>query len=70
MVLEKETLDIWVNGMKAETTHEFTDEGTEMQFTINGEHMACIRTISSGNKKEGIVYSLFVGGKEITESFV
>ena len=67
--LEKESLDIWVNGLKAETTHEFTDEGTEMQFEINGEHKASIRTISSGNKKEGIVYALVIDDKEIKESF-
>ena len=66
---EKESLDIWVNGSKAETTHEFADEGTEMQFTISGEHNACIRTVSSGNKKEGIVYSLIIDGKEIKESY-
>ena len=70
LYLEKESLDIWVNGQKAETTHEFTDEGTEMQFMVNEEHRACIRTISSGNKKEGIVYSLFVDGNEIKESYV
>lgn len=65
---EKESLDIWVNGLKAETTHEFTDNGTEMQFVINGEHKGSIRTVSSGNKKEGIVYSLIIDDKEINES--
>ncbi|CAG2115272.1 unnamed protein product [Medioppia subpectinata] len=66
IALEKETLDIWVNGVKAETNHEFADEGTEMHFLIESQHKACIKTISSGNKKEGIVYSLIVNDKEIT----
>src|SRR6056300_1979209 len=30
----KDTLDIWVNGQKAETAGEFTDEGTETHFTV------------------------------------
>ncbi|CAG2171708.1 unnamed protein product [Oppiella nova] len=70
IALEKETLDIWVNGVKADTNHEFADEGTEMHFIVDDDHKACIKTISSGNKKEGIVYSLIVNGKEITESFM
>ncbi|XP_054162280.1 fas apoptotic inhibitory molecule 1-like [Oppia nitens] len=70
VALEKETLDIWVNGSKAESNHEFADEGTEMHFLIDGQHKAVVKTISSGNKKEGIVYSLIVNDKEITEGLV
>lgn len=69
-ISEKESLDIWVNGLKAETTHEFADEGTEMHFFLDKKQNACIKTISSGNKKEGIVYSLIVNGIEIPESFM
>lgn len=68
-ISEKETLDIWVNGLKAETNHEFAEEGTEMHFLINKQN-ACIKTISSGNKKEGIVYSLLVNGIEVPESLM
>ncbi len=34
VVLEKDTLDVWVNGRKMETAGEFADEGTETHFAI------------------------------------
>ena len=37
MVLEKDTLDIWVNGYKVEMAGEFTDEGTETHFNIGSQ---------------------------------
>ena len=37
MVLEKDTLDIWVNGCKVEMAGEFTDEGTETHFNIGSQ---------------------------------
>ena len=36
VVMERDTLDVWVNGSKAETAGEFTDEGTETHFAVNG----------------------------------
>ena len=36
IVLEKDTLDIWVNGNKVDMAGEFTDEGTETHFTVAG----------------------------------
>ena len=36
IVLEKDTLDIWVNGDKVDMAGEFTDEGTETHFTVAG----------------------------------
>ncbi len=68
---EKDTLDVWVNGQKAETTHEFGEEGTEMAFTLDGgggDLRGVIKTVSSGNKKQGMVYLLQVNGTEIEES--
>ncbi len=41
-----------------------------MHFFLDKQQNACIKTISSGNKKEGIVYSLIVNGIEIPESFM
>jgi len=58
-----------LNGQKAETNHEFADEGTEMHFLIN-EQDAYIKIVSSGDKKEGIVYSLIINGMQIPESFI
>lgn len=71
VLTEKDSLDIWVNGEKVESTNEFAEEGTEMHFLLKGEeHGAFIKTISSGNKKEGIIYSLIVNGKEIPEGYM
>ncbi|RWS11837.1 fas apoptotic inhibitory molecule 1-like protein [Dinothrombium tinctorium] len=70
IVLEKDTLDVWVNGEKKETTGEFVEDGTEIHFSLSddSEDNVFIKTVSSGNKKEGIIYNLIVNGKEIAES--
>jgi len=57
VVLEKDTLDIWVNGTKVEMAGEFTDEGTETHFAI-GSQPAYVRAVSSGNKRSGILHLL------------
>jgi hypothetical protein len=70
-VTDKESLDVWVNGKKVETESTFADEGTSILFPLEEEDKgqetgkACIRTISSGNKKEGIVFCLLVDDQEI-----
>ncbi|XP_023338740.1 fas apoptotic inhibitory molecule 1 [Eurytemora carolleeae] len=66
IVLEKDTLDIWVNGTKVEMAGEFTDDGTETHFTI-GNEPACVRAISSGHKRGGIIHSLWVHDVEVPE---
>ena len=66
VVLEKDTLDIWVNGTKVEMAAEFTDEGTETHFAI-GTQPAFVRAISSGNKREGIIHILMVQGMQVPE---
>ena len=59
IVLEKDTLDVWVNGVKVETAGEFTEDGTETHFAI-GDQPAYILAVSSGNKREGLIHSLVV----------
>ena len=79
VVLEKDTLDIWVNGTKViqrevnniiccqvEMAGEFTDEGTETHFAI-GSQPAYVRAVSSGNKRSGILHSLVVHDTEVPE---
>ena len=68
VVLERDTLDVWVNGRKAETAGEFADdfEGTETHFTIRCQP-AFIRAVSSGNKRVGIIHKLFVQDSEVPE---
>ena len=66
VVLEKDTLDIWVNGTKVEMAGEFTEEGTETHFAI-GSQPAYVRAVSSGNKREGIIHCLLVHETEVPE---
>ncbi|GAB1609288.1 fas apoptotic inhibitory molecule 1-like [Argonauta hians] len=65
ITLEKDSLDVWINGEKAETTAEFVDNGSETHFDIC-EQRAYIQASSSGNRRDGILYTLIVDGKEIT----
>ncbi|XP_002411712.3 fas apoptotic inhibitory molecule 1 isoform X1 [Ixodes scapularis] len=67
VVLEKETLDVYVNGTKVEVVSEFVEGGTEMHFQV-GPCQAYITASSSGSKREGILHSLFMDGKQIPES--
>ncbi|XP_071387041.1 fas apoptotic inhibitory molecule 1-like [Centroberyx affinis] len=64
IVLEKDTMDVWCNGQKMDTMGEFVDDGTETHFML-GEHECCIKAISSGKKKSGIVHYLLVDGEKI-----
>jgi len=68
VAMEKDTLDVWVNGSKVETAGEFTDSGTETHFGV-GHHAAFIQAHSSGNRREGIIHTLIVDEREIPESF-
>ncbi|EDO34327.1 predicted protein [Nematostella vectensis] len=67
IVLEKDTMEVWVNGEVVETAGEFDDDGTVTHFTW-GNHACYIQAVSSGKKREGIVHSLIIDGNEITES--
>ena len=66
IVLEKDTLDIYVNGKRADTAGEFTDEGTETHFII-ASTPAFVRAESTGNRRKGIVHKLFVHDSEVPE---
>uniref|UniRef100_A0A9J8BZP2 Fas apoptotic inhibitory molecule 1 n=3 Tax=Cyprinus carpio TaxID=7962 RepID=A0A9J8BZP2_CYPCA len=67
VVLEKDTMDIWCNGQKMETAGEFVDDGTETHFTL-GDHDCCIKAMSSGKRRDGIIHMLLLDGMEISES--
>nr|XP_056717397.1 fas apoptotic inhibitory molecule 1 [Euleptes europaea] len=67
IVLEKDTMDIWCNGKKMETAGEFVEDGTETHFSI-GNHDCCIKAVSSGKRKEGIIHTLIVNDREIPEA--
>ena len=64
IVLEKDTLSLWVNGQSVEADAEFTDSGTETAFDIGG-HPAILRAISTGRSRSGINYVLLIDGREV-----
>ena len=66
LFIQKDTLDIWVNGTKVEMAGEFTDEGTETHFAI-GSQPAFVRAVSSGKRREGIIHTLYVHDTEVPE---
>ncbi|XP_015247966.1 fas apoptotic inhibitory molecule b [Cyprinodon tularosa] len=67
VVLEKDTMDVWCNGQKMETTGEFVDDGTETRFSV-GDHECCIKAASSGKKKNGIIHFLLLDGEKVPAS--
>ncbi|KAM4560417.1 fas apoptotic inhibitory molecule 1-like [Odontesthes bonariensis] len=67
VVLEKDTMDVWCNGQKMDTTGEFADDGTETHFAV-GEHDCCIKATSSGKKKSGIVHYFVLDGEKVPGS--
>ena len=64
VVLEKITMDLWVNGNKLDVEPEFTENGTETRFTLENAPVRLI-TVSSGHRRSGLVHALFVNNKEI-----
>ena len=64
VVLEKDTLDIWVNGHRIDAEAEFIDGGTETNFLI-GDHHAALKAFSTGFRRSGVNHVLFVDEKEV-----
>lgn len=46
---------------------EFVDDGTETHFSL-GDHDCCIKAVSSGKRRDGIIHTMLVDGMEISES--
>ncbi|KAL5257509.1 hypothetical protein ACHWQZ_G012453 [Mnemiopsis leidyi] len=68
VVLEKDSLNVWLDGVKLDVMGEFTDNGTETHFMIDN-HEAVIRAVTSGKRREGIIYSLFIGDTQVPDAF-
>lgn len=66
VVLEKDTLDVWVDNVKVDTAGEFFDGGAETHFTVDNQP-AYIKAVSSGNRRQGIVQTLVFKEKEVPE---
>ncbi|CAO4368676.1 unnamed protein product [Caenorhabditis nigoni] len=64
VVLDKETMEIWANGCNINTAGEFVDNGTVTHFEL-GKTPCRIEARSSGNKKTGVIHTLFINGTQI-----
>ncbi|XP_041459866.1 fas apoptotic inhibitory molecule 1-like [Lytechinus variegatus] len=67
IVLEKDSMDVWCDGCVLETAGEFVDDGTETHFELGG-HACCIKAVSSGKRREGIVHSLIIDDREVPQT--
>uniref|UniRef100_A0A182LU01 Fas apoptotic inhibitory molecule 1 n=1 Tax=Anopheles culicifacies TaxID=139723 RepID=A0A182LU01_9DIPT len=68
IVLEKNTLNIYVNGKLIEENGEFVEGGTDTTF-IEDSNMFVLSARTSGNKREGIVHRLtFAAAKLVASS--
>ncbi|VDN89929.1 unnamed protein product [Brugia pahangi] len=64
---DKGTMDIWVNGQKMNTAGEFLEDSTKTHFEI-GHNVCYVKATSSGNKKLGFIYQLYINNNEIITS--
>jgi len=55
VVLEKDVMDVWVDGEVVESKGEFVDDGTETIFQVAGKE-AYIHTVQSGSTLKQILY--------------
>uniref|UniRef100_A0A182N9P0 Fas apoptotic inhibitory molecule n=1 Tax=Anopheles dirus TaxID=7168 RepID=A0A182N9P0_9DIPT len=67
IVLEKNTLNIYVNGKLIEENGEFVDGGTDTTFTEDGNTFV-LSARTSGNKRDGILHRLTVNGADVPDS--
>lgn len=63
IVLEIETMEVYVDGQRVETVGEFTENGCETHFNV-AEHNAYIKAVSSGHQIKGLIHSLVVEDRE------
>ncbi|CAL2048426.1 unnamed protein product [Caenorhabditis brenneri] len=59
VVLDKEAMEVWANGNTVLTAGEFVDNGTLTHFEL-GKTPCRIMAQSSGNKKIGVLHTLYV----------
>lgn len=66
LIAEKDTLNIWLNGKMREETGEFVDDGAETEFEEDNIRFV-LKSRSSGNKRTGIVHTLYANEELIAE---
>ena len=48
---------------------EFVDDGTETHFSLpDSSFSACIKAVSSGKRREGIIHTLIIEGNQVPET--
>lgn len=63
-VLEKDTVQLWLNGKMIEEEPEFAEDGTEIRFMIN-DHQLCLKSISTKHHRSGIEHIFTIDGNII-----
>ncbi|CAD7089196.1 unnamed protein product [Hermetia illucens] len=66
IVLERESLNIFLNGNLREEVGEFVDGGTDTEFSEDGITFI-LSARASGNKKDTMIYTLTANGEEVSE---
>ncbi|XP_050301239.1 fas apoptotic inhibitory molecule 1 [Anthonomus grandis grandis] len=64
VALERQTLEIWLNGLPVEVERDFVDGGTEMRFKINDLDAA----MRSNRGAKEISYDLFIDNRLIMDN--
>ena len=64
---EKETLNIFMNGVLREEDGEFVDDGTETRWQDEDGNEFVLNARTSGNKRDGLIHSLTVNGQAVDE---
>ncbi|OQR72309.1 fas apoptotic inhibitory molecule 1-like, partial [Tropilaelaps mercedesae] len=67
VTLERDTMDVYVNGEKVESVAEFVSEGTETHFQV-GHRTGVITGVSSGSRHEGIIHNLLIDDHLVPEA--
>ncbi|CAJ0578754.1 unnamed protein product, partial [Mesorhabditis spiculigera] len=62
--LDKDTMEVWANGVKMDTAGEFVEGGSETHFELKGS-VCVIKAISSGRKRTGVTQELYVNNKHV-----
>ncbi|GAB0099602.1 Fas apoptotic inhibitory molecule 1 [Sergentomyia squamirostris] len=66
IVLEKDTLNVYLNGKLREEMGEFVDGGADTTFQEDG-NVFVLHSRSSGNKRTGIVHTVTVNGASVPQ---
>ncbi|CAD7012511.1 fas apoptotic inhibitory molecule 1 [Ceratitis capitata] len=67
IMLELDTVNLFVNDQLRTETGEFVDGGTDTKFTENGNEFI-LQARSSGNKLDGLTHTLIANGEVIPEA--